>query len=97
MKTNSMNVNLTRISEFADYCRTHLINIDKLSQIPVEDSIEKFRKGNKIKIKKKNVGSFTRYCGGNVTEACIQRGKNSPSSSIRKKATFAANSRKWKH
>lgn len=35
------------------------------------------------------VGSFTKYCGGNVTNECIARGLNSPSEAIRKKARFA--------
>ena len=59
--------------------------------------IEKFKKGSGIHIKEKNKGSFTRWCGGNVTSECIQRGKNSSNPKIRKKATFAANARKWKH
>lgn len=59
--------------------------------------IQAFKKGRKIEIKKKNRGSFTRYCGGNVTEECIRRGKNSPDPRIRKKATFAKNVRLWKH
>ena len=50
-----------------------------------------------IHIKKKNIGSFTRYCGGNVTQECIERGKNSPSAAIRKKSVFADNARRWKH
>ena len=50
-----------------------------------------------IYIKKENIGSFTRYCGGNVTQECIERGKNSSNPAIRKKATFAANARRWKH
>ena len=50
-----------------------------------------------IHIKKKNRGSFTRWCNGKVTEECIRRGKNSSNPAIRKKATFAANSRHWKH
>ena len=50
-----------------------------------------------IHIKKKNRGSFTRWCKGKVTEECIRRGKNSPNPAIRKKAVFAANSRRWKH
>lgn len=49
-----------------------------------------------IKIKEKNKGTFTSYCGGTVTDECIQRGKNSPSAAIRKKATFADNARHWK-
>lgn len=56
-----------------------------------------FKKGNKIYIKKSNRGKFTEYCGGNVTQECIQRGKNSPDPKIRKRATFASNARKWKH
>lgn len=62
-----------------------------------DEVIEIFKKGNKIKIKKKNRGKFTDYCGGTVTSECIQRGKNSPNPTIRKRATFAANARKWKH
>lgn len=50
---------------------------------------------NKIHIKKENRGKFTEYCGGNVTSECISRGKNSPNPAIRKRATFAANARKW--
>lgn len=60
-------------------------------------SIDKFKKGNKIRIKKKNRGKFTEYCGGKVTNECIKRGKNSSNPTIRKRATFAANARKWKH
>ena len=52
--------------------------------------------GNKIYIKKKNRGKFTEYCGGTVTDECIQRGKNSSNPAIRKRAIFAQNSRKWK-
>lgn len=55
------------------------------------------KKGSGIHIKKKNRGKFTEYCGGKVTDECIRRGKNSSDPKIRKRATFAANSRKWKH
>ena len=61
------------------------------------DPIELYKKGYKIRIKKENRGKFTEYCGGNVTDACIQKGKNSPDPKIRKRATFAANVRTWKH
>lgn len=50
-----------------------------------------------IHIKKANRGKFTDYCGGKVTSACIAKGKRSPNPAIRKRATFAANARKWKH
>ena len=63
----------------------------------IDNELEIFKSGGKIHIKKKNRGSFTRWCGGNVTEECIARGKRSKNPAIRKKATFAANSRRWKH
>ena len=50
-----------------------------------------------IHIKKANRGKFTDYCGGKVTSACIAKGKASSNPTIRKRATFAANARKWKH
>jgi hypothetical protein len=56
-----------------------------------------FKDGGGIHIKKKNRGKFTEYCGGKVTSECIARGKRSSSPTIRKRATFAANARKWKH
>lgn len=55
------------------------------------------KEGSKIHIKKKNRGKFTDYCGGKVTSECIARGKHSASAAVRKRATFAANARKWKH
>lgn len=61
------------------------------------DPIELYKKGHKIHIKKQNRGKFTEYCGGNVTDACIQRGKNSSDPKVRKRATFAANARTWKN
>lgn len=57
----------------------------------------KMKTGNKIHIKKKNRGKFTDYCGGNVTQACINRAKRSGSSTLRKRAVFAENARHWKH
>lgn len=54
-----------------------------------------FKKGSGIHIKKENRGKFTDYCGGKVTSACIAKGKASSNPAIRKRATFAANSRSW--
>ena len=58
-------------------------------------SIPYNKKGNKIHIKKENEGKFTAYCNGKVTDACIQKGKNSSDPKIRKRATFAQNSMAW--
>ena len=54
-----------------------------------------FADGGGIPIKKANRGKFTEYCGGKVTSECIARGKRSSSPAVRKRATFAANARKW--
>jgi hypothetical protein len=56
-----------------------------------------YKKGGKsgIHIKPENKGKFTAYCGGNVTQACIAKGKASSDPAVRKRATFAANARKW--
>lgn len=56
-----------------------------------------FADGGGIHIKKANRGKFTEYCDGKVTSECIARGKRSSSPAVRKRATFAANARKWKH
>ena len=76
---------------------------DMRLKLPIEKQggkmniIEKFKKGSGIHIKKENRGKFTDYCGGKVTSECIAKGKNSSNPVIRKRATFAANARKWKH
>lgn len=54
-----------------------------------------FLKKGGITIKKENRGKFTEYCGGKVTDECINRGKNSTNPTIRKRAIFAQNSRRW--
>lgn len=94
-----MNINSSLTQKFNDSgsYNTNFNTIFIQAQIPGEKVIEMFKKGHKIHIKKKNRGSFTRWCGGNVTEECIRRGKNSSNPAIRKKATFAQNARRWKH
>lgn len=87
----------SEIERFAKIINANKSVIDKLSNVERVDAIEAFKKGNKIHIKKENRGKFTDYCGGKVTSECIQRGKNSSDPKIRKRATFAANARTWKH
>lgn len=53
------------------------------------------KKGSGIHIKKKNRGKFTEYCGGEVTQKCIDKAKKSKNPTLRKRATFAQNSRSW--
>lgn len=59
--------------------------------------LEFLKNGSGIHIKESQKGTFTKYCGGNVTDECIKKGKNSPNPKIRKKATFADNARHFKH
>lgn len=86
-----------QLTEFSQFFKdTSQLNLP-LKLENYSDPIELYKKGHKIHIKKQNRGKFTEYCGGNVTDACIQRGKNSSDPKIRKRATFAANARTWKH
>jgi len=63
--------------------------------ITIDELIAFCKDGAKIHIKKSHKGLFTKYCGGKVTDECIRRGKASSDPAIRKRATFAANARKW--
>ena len=51
------------------------------------------QKANKKMKEKGTVGSFTKYCGGRVTQSCIDRAKKSDDPTLRRKAQFAANMR----
>ena len=82
---NSQNLGQDNIHEYNNEYKT--LNFSNL--IPIGKS--------GIHIKEKNKGTFTTYCGGKVTDECIQRGKNSPNPKIRKKAIFAQNARHFKH
>lgn len=91
------NNNFNSFSNFVQFCKDNkfqfIPNVQNYSNVEVSF----FKKGGEIRIKKKNRGSFTKYCRGNVTSECIRKGKNSPNPKIRKKAVFADNARKWKH
>ena len=75
-------------------------NKGRLTSLPnsfESSELNTFAKGGKIHIKPKNRGKFTKYCGGKVTSECIAKGKRSSDPAVRKRATFAANARKWHH
>lgn len=78
----------------------NVANKGKLTSLPnsfESSELNTFAKGGKIHIKPENRGKFTKYCGGKVTSECIARGKRSSDPAVRKRATFAANARKWHH
>lgn len=64
--------------------------------INLRNLTEYLKKGGGIHIKEKNKGSFTKYCNGKVTQACIDKAKKSGNKKLIKKAVFAENARKWK-
>ena len=66
-----------------------------LIKIKVDSNILYCKSG--IKIKKSHKGLFTKYCGGNVTSACIAKAKASGNPTLIKRATFADNARHFKH
>lgn len=91
----SRDLNNKQMKALGDMKLTSLPN--SFNALPDVSTINTFAKGGGIHIKKKNRGKFTDYCGGKVTSECIARGKRSSSPTIRKRATFAANARKWHH
>lgn len=91
------NTNFNEFFDFVNFCRNNRFQFDPSPAKVHSDAVSFYKGGSKIKIKKANRGKFTEYCGGKVTSECIQRGKNSSDPKIRKRATFAANVRKWKH
>lgn len=92
-----MKLSQNQISSFIKTIQDNEEIISEICTPYTQNTVDIFKKGNKIKIKKENRGKFTEYCNGKVTSECIQRGKNSPDPKIRKRATFAANARKWNH
>ena len=92
-----MKLSQNQISSFIKTIQDNREIISEICTPYTQNTVDIFKKGNKIKIKKENRGKFTEYCNGKVTSECIQRGKNSPDPKIRKRATFAANVRKWNH
>lgn len=87
--------NLTNLSNLSGTDKQKLSFIQSFSTSSNLD-LDIFKSGGTIKIKKKNRGKFTDYCGGTVTQECIQKGKHSSNPLTRRRATFAANARKWK-
>lgn len=63
--------------------------------INLHNLTEYLEKGGGIHIKEKNKGTFTKYCKGKVTQACIDKAKKSGNKKLIKKAIFAENARKW--
>ena len=92
-----MKLSQNQISSFIKTIQDNREIISEICTPYTQNTVDIFKKGNKIKIKKENRGKFTEYCNGKVTSECIQRGKNSPDPKIRKRATFAANVRQWNH
>jgi hypothetical protein len=48
-----------------------------------------------IKIKKKNEGKLTKEMGGKITDAKLKKAAKSENPTLKKRAVFAENARKW--
>ena len=94
---NIINNDFSEFSNSLEFYKDQKIRLIPSIQNNIVNKLRLFKRGGPIKIKEKNKGSFTRYCGGNVTSECIRKGKNSPNPKIRKQAIFAQNARRWKH
>lgn len=66
------NNNLTFI-DFTNFCKQKYSDTNSQSSTLGNRYIPYHKKGNKIHIKNQNKSKFTESCGGNVTEACIQK------------------------
>lgn len=64
--------------------------------VAAADSLPDYKHGGGIYIKKKNRGKFTDYCGGKVTQNCINKAKASGNPTLVKRAGFAENVRRWR-
>lgn len=71
-------------------------DLETLKEVDMNNTNINYAKSG-IKIKKKNRGKFTEYCGGTVTQECINRAKRSGSKTLKKRAVFAENARHFKH
>ena len=79
-------------TKFFNFYGMSLVNIN--SETTNKRLVPRNKKGNKIKIKKENVGKFTDYRGGKVTHHCINKGKKSNNPKIKKRAIYADKARK---
>ena len=56
---------------------------------------KKWMQGAQRKMQRKGtVGAFSQYCGGKVTDSCIERALNSNNETLRRRAQFARNMRR---
>ena len=90
------------VSEIESGTRSAKISESELSGIPRGERNQpykglNYKSGGRIHIKPENRGKFTEYCGGKVTDECIQRAKRSGNKKLIKRAVFTQNSIKWKH
>lgn len=85
----------------ADYLNYYQLDLHRTPGIGYNlvAGLKTHMKGGKmnINIKKNHEGLFTKYCKGDVTPDCIQKGLHSKDPKIRARARFAQNASKWKH
>lgn len=102
----SLSGNNKQFNTFIDNLKSGIKYLPAAAPLGIGLNQNQYKNGGKMKIsfgksgihiKKQNRGKFTEYCGGKVTQACIDRAKASGNSKLIKRAIFAENSRRWSH
>lgn len=96
------NSNFDRFFAFINFCRGNRFQFDTSLTEASFDSIDFYKRGSKIKIKKENRGKFTQSAnrsGMGVQEFAshVLSNKDKYSATQVKRANFARNTSKWKH
>lgn len=104
-KAQSTN-NTEELNTFIDNLKSGIKYLPAVIPVGIGLNQNQYKNGGKMKIyfakkgihiKKQNEGKFTEYCGGKVTQNCINRAKASGDSKLVKRAIFAENAKHWKH
>ena len=104
-KAQSTN-NTEELNTFIDNLKSGIKYLPAAIPVGIGLNQNQYKNGGKMKIyfakkgihiKKQNEGKFTEYCGGKVTQDCINRAKASGDSKLVKRAVFAENAKHWKH
>ena len=98
----SKNSNFDQFFDFINFCRSNRFQFDPSLAEASSDSIDFYKGGSKIKIKKENRGKFTESAnrsGMGVQEFAshVLSNKDKYSTTQVKRANFARNASKWKH
>lgn len=96
------NNNFNQFYSFIQFCKNNQFRFNPFLTESIDNTIDFYKNGNKIKIKKKNRGKFTKSAnqsGMGVQEFAshVLSNKDKYSTTQIRRANFARNASKWKH